>query len=153
MKDAELLEVSRLSSLQNTQSPQHCPRPTLSYHNLAPAQVLVFENEKKAISVPCRWCITVPRASPGQHPASDLKRTDFWQLQMHWLWWAPDEWVWLRPRMLWLPPESWNSWEGDPGFRRINRELTELTGKENSSIPTLGFPTCGFAGLTEDINC
>lgn len=50
------------------------PRPTLPYPNLAPAQVLLFENEKQAISsVPSRWFITVPSASPGQHP--DLKIT------------------------------------------------------------------------------
>lgn len=52
------------------------PRPALSYHNLAPAQVLVSENEKQAAySVPSRWCIPVPSASPGQHPAGDLKIT------------------------------------------------------------------------------
>lgn len=105
------------------------PRPTLPYPNLAPAQVLLFENEKQAISsVPSRWFITVPSASPGQHPDLKITRAN-----------APIVIINELCEFEWDPgcSDCLLNHQGSQGDVKSSREWTELTGKENMSITSI----------------
>lgn len=122
LKDEELLEVSRLSSLQNTQSPQHCPKANALLSQLGcSTSACVWKWETTSPSVPSRWCITAPSASSGQHPARDLKITPANALT--------GMVTWCSDRLL----NSQSFW----GDVKPPREFTELTGKENVSITSI----------------